>query len=48
MRLVPDAALRLEYRRQLWNSAKRRPHITCSAFFTVKCSSHFNYRLRSI
>jgi len=34
MRLVPDAALRFEYRRQLWNSVKRRPHITCSAFFT--------------
>ncbi|HXO00761.1 MAG TPA: radical SAM protein [Stellaceae bacterium] len=43
MRLVPDPALRREYRRRLWNAVKRRPHISVLRAYCVKCALHFHY-----
>jgi hypothetical protein len=42
MRLVPDAALRREYRRRLWRVLTRRPHITLLRLYCVKCALHFH------
>ncbi len=41
--LVPDAELRREYRRRLWNVVKRRPHLTVLRAYCVKCALHFHY-----
>jgi hypothetical protein len=43
MRLVPEPALRREYRRRLWNVLKRRPHISVLRGYCVKCALHFHY-----
>jgi radical SAM superfamily enzyme YgiQ (UPF0313 family) len=46
MRLVPDAALRREYRRRLWNAIKRRPLIDLLRQYCVNCAMHYHcYRL---
>jgi len=46
MRLVPDAALRREYRRRLWNAVKRRPLIDLLRQYCVNCAMHYHcYRL---
>jgi radical SAM superfamily enzyme YgiQ (UPF0313 family) len=42
MRLVPDAALRREYRRRLWRVLTRRPHLTLLRLYCVKCALHFH------
>ena len=42
MRLVPDPALRREYRRRLWRVLTRRPHITLLRLYCVKCALHFH------
>jgi hypothetical protein len=43
MRLVPEPALRREYRRRLWNVLKRRPHISVLRGYCAKCALHFHY-----
>ena len=43
MRLVPDVALRREYRRRLWNTVKRRPQVTLLRLYCIKCALHFHY-----
>ncbi len=43
MTLVPDAELRSEYRRRLWNVVKCRPHLTVLRAYCVKCALHFHY-----
>jgi radical SAM superfamily enzyme YgiQ (UPF0313 family) len=46
MRLVPDATLRREYRRRLWNAIKRRPLIELLRQYCVSCALHYHcYRL---
>ena len=46
MRLVPDAGLRREYRRRLWNVVKRRPLIDLLRQYCVNCAMHYHcYRL---
>jgi radical SAM superfamily enzyme YgiQ (UPF0313 family) len=42
MRLVPDAALRREYRARLGRVLTRRPHITLLRLYCVKCALHFH------
>jgi radical SAM superfamily enzyme YgiQ (UPF0313 family) len=43
MWLVPERALRREYRRRLWNVIKRRPHLTVLRAYCIKCALHFHY-----
>jgi len=43
MRHVPDAALRREYRRRLWNVAKRRPRLAILRAYAIKCALHYHY-----
>ena len=43
MRRVPDRALRRQYRRRLWNIAKRRPNIRLLRVYCIFCAIHFHY-----
>ena len=40
---VPDAALRRDYRRRLWNALKRRPRLTVLRAYCIKCALHYHY-----
>src|SRR5437763_8883478 len=43
MRRVPDRALRRQYRRRLWNVAKRRPNVRLLRVYGIFCAIHFHY-----
>jgi radical SAM superfamily enzyme YgiQ (UPF0313 family) len=44
MRLVPDARLRREYRRRLWNVLRCRPRLTVLRAYCIKCALHYHYQ----
>ncbi len=43
MLVVPDLALRREYRRRLWNVIKRRPRLSVLRAYVIKCALHYHY-----
>jgi radical SAM superfamily enzyme YgiQ (UPF0313 family) len=40
---IPDAPLRRQYRRRLWNVVKHRPNIRLLRFYCLACAMHFHY-----
>jgi hypothetical protein len=43
MTVVPDKALRREYRWRLWKAIGRRPSLTVLRAYCIKCALHFHY-----
>jgi radical SAM superfamily enzyme YgiQ (UPF0313 family) len=43
MRRVPDAELRRQYRRRLWNVVKRRPNPRLLRLYCMVCAVHYHY-----
>ena len=43
MRGIPDATLRRDYRRRLWNVLRRRPRIALLRVYVIKCALHFHF-----
>jgi hypothetical protein len=42
MRGVPEAALRREYRRRVWNLVRSRPDPGLALFYVIKCAMHYH------
>ena len=40
---IPDATLRRQYRRRLWNAVKHRPNIRLLRFYCLACAMHFHF-----
>jgi radical SAM superfamily enzyme YgiQ (UPF0313 family) len=43
MRGIPEATLRSEYRRRLWNVLRRRPRLGLLRVYVIKCALHFHF-----
>ena len=43
MRLVPDAALRAVYRREVWSLLRRRPSAALAFGYLLKCVMHYHH-----
>ena len=42
MKGLPDAALRKEYRRRIWNVIKRRRDPGITLYYIIKCAMHYH------
>jgi radical SAM superfamily enzyme YgiQ (UPF0313 family) len=43
MRCVPEAELRREYRRRVWNALRHRPNPRLLRVYCIGCAAHFHY-----